>query len=770
MNQSKTPYHYIVSALLVLLLSACSNTRFLKDDQVLYVGINKIKIIGKEEIKKVKSASEILDGIVSVKPNNSLLGTKRVTPPIGLWTYNYLKYKNGNKKGKEGGWIYRNFNEPPVLISTVNPALRADQIEIELFDLGFFNAKATYEIIKKKSNPRKAKITYTVIADSIYRINKIITPPPADAIDTFINKHLEDFNLKPGAIFNLELIKSEKRNIASELVEQGYYFFSPDNIEFIADTSITPYKIDLMIRKESQIPEFILQKYTIDKIKVNFSDNQFDTLQQYEPNDSLYYDDVYIIGCNNYLKPETIRSCIQFESGDLYSTKQHQSTIKQLNNYSVFRNVKVQFLLSDTIRHKLDMFIDLSPKENVSINLEGYVQTKSTGFTGPGLEASISNGNIGRAANRLQLKVNGGFEWQIANQSGENLGSNSYNAGINTSFIFPRLVLPFKIKGVHNLLSSETIVDLGFEFLNNVRYYRMTSLTAAYSYQWKKKQKITNTFSPAKINMVNLLETTNEFDNIVESNIYVKKSFEEQTIIGMEYNFIYDNTSRKSNGTYFQAIVSTSGNLASTISKANNSEKPYTILSNVFSQFIKTSLDFRYFTRTTKKGLVFRIYSGVGYSYGNSTVMPYIEQFYSGGSTSLRAFAARSIGPGSYQPVEQNGIVDQTGDIKLEFNAEYRVPFSDMVHGALFADVGNVWLLNTDENRPGAEFEFSKFGNQLAFGSGLGLRFDFDFFVLRTDVGFPLRNNYEKDGSYWLNSFSDVVSGYRFNLAIGYPF
>ena len=164
-----------------------------------------------------------------------------------------------------------------------------------------------------------------------------------------------------------------------------------------------------------------------------------------------------------------------------------------------------------------------------------------------------------------------------------------------------------------------------------------------------------------------------------------------------------------------------------------------------------------------------RFYAGTGVSYSNSTVMPYVEQFYSGGSNSLRGFTARSLGPGSYKPQEYNGIIDQTGDIKLEINAEYRFPLSELMQGAMFFESGNVWLFNTDENRPGAKFNYDTFVSQLAVGTGLGLRFDFDFFVLRTDFGFPLRYPYDDGSGNW-NTFNEMFSKLKFNIAIGYPF
>ncbi len=761
-------FSFLVIIILLFIFSSCSNTRFLKDDEVLYTGLKKVTVTDKENLKNNKGAKILIDEITSVKPNNALFGTRRILLPLGLWAHNYFKPK---KEGKKGNWIYRNLGKDPILISTVNPETRIKKLETALFGKGYFHAKAHYEVHPEKSNLRKAKLSYTINLDRPFIINKILKETPVDSIDLFLNTYMENLKIEPGDIFNLDIVKAEKQAMAAKLTEDGYYFFSPDFIDFIADTLADPYQIDLMIRKSKDLPAFVLKKYSIDRIKVNFTGMDIDSTRQssYIP-DSIFYEGVYIIGANNYLKPEPIRRCIQFETGDLYSTSRHQGTIKQLNNTGVFKNVRVQFLLSDTVNQKVNLVIELSPKDNVTVNLEGYVQTKSTGFAGPGLEITVSDGNIGRAANTLQLRLTGGFEWQTGKKSEAELGTNSYNAGINSAFVFPKFILPFKADWEKKLLTSKTICDLGFEFLNNVRYYRMTSLTAGIGYLWKKRRKITNRFSPVRVNIVNLLETTSNFDSIVEGNIYVKKSFEEQTVLGMMYDFIFDNTLKKSNGTYFQAIFGTSGNAASLISNIIGNDKPYKILGNVYSQFFKTSFDFRYFTGTIKKGLVFRIYTGVGYSYGNSTVMPYIEQFYSGGTTSIRGFAARALGPGSYKPDEINGIIDQTGDIKLEFNTEYRVPFSDMVHGALFVDIGNVWLLNKDEYRPGAEFNFSTFTNQLAMGSGFGLRFDFDFFIVRTDLGIPMRNTYKSENGYWVDGLSEAFSEYRFNIAIGYPF
>jgi hypothetical protein len=274
------------------------------------------------------------------------------------------------------------------------------------------------------------------------------------------------------------------------------------------------------------------------------------------------------------------------------------------------------------------------------------------------------------------------------------------------------------------------------------------------------------------MNSVNLLETTPEYDSIVADNIYIRKSFEEQFIVGSRYEFAYNNSfTIRPNNFYFQAGISTSGNLIDLIARSGKTEeeRPYSILDNVYSQYIKTFTDFRYYKNAFNSSLVFRVYAGVGTPYGNSLSLPYVEQFFSGGAYSIRGFTARYLGPGSYYE-EESGYIDQSGDIKLESNLEFRFKMSKVLNGAIFLETGNIWLVNEDENRPGADFKINTFYNELAVGSGFGLRFDFTFFVLRFDYGIPLRNPYITDNRYWLFGTGDIWSDGLFHLAIGYPF
>jgi hypothetical protein len=391
MNFNYKSLAFLFFLLTTFLFSACSNTRFLKDGEVLYTGITKIDYADKVHLKEVRDADEIVGSITFYKPNNSLFLSKRVLPPIGLWTYNYLKPK---KEGKKGGWVYRNFKKDPILISTVNPELHCKKLEAALFSEGFLNVKSSYVLKPKRNNPKKAKITYRLELNPPFTIHKIINPEPCDSIDHFINEYLQDIPLRPGDVFNFEKINIEKRSLASKLTEKGYYFFGASNVEFIADTNAVVGQIDLLVRKSKVVPGFVLKKYTIDTVEVRFVDLKIDS-NKLTPVDTLHFDGISIIGSNGYLNPEVIRHAVQFKTGDYYATSRHQGTIKQFNNYGVFRNVKVSFLLSDSIAAKLNLIVEVSTKDNVSLNIEGYVQDKSTGFIGPGMEVALAHGNIG---------------------------------------------------------------------------------------------------------------------------------------------------------------------------------------------------------------------------------------------------------------------------------------------------------------------------------------------------------------------------------------
>ncbi len=763
----KIQIYFLLLAGLGMITGACSNTRFLADDQLLYTGKNEVFVSdsGKINDRKIKLITE---SVTFYKPNNSI-GGKRLLLPVGLWIYNYHKPSEDNKPG----WFYRTLAKEPVLVSTVNPEVRCRKLESELFGNGYFNASVWSVTDTSFRNHRKAGITYFIKPGKPFRYNEISFEPPADAVDTLINSFENNNILEPGDIFSLDKVKSQTTKITDLVVEDGYFYFSQANVKYTADTTLIQHKIDLRIGKNIEASPNAGRKFYIDDITVRIT-GEVDSTDLYQKIDTILYDGIKIVSEDMRFKPEVISRCIYYRKGDPYSSSRHRKTTTHLNSYGIFKFINVRYVPdNDSLADKLDMLIELTPAKDISLDLEANIVSKSTGFSGPGFVATLAHGNVGGGANRLQLKLNGGFEWQWTNKSTSSLGTISYNAGLSSSLIFPKFIAPSWFINPMRFNLPQTSVTLGFEFLNKIQYYRMSSINLGFGYQWKKPNRITHSFYPVFINSINLLETTTEFDSILTANPYIKKSFEEQFIVGMKYDFTYDNSATKDpNGFYLQAGISTAGNALGLLKRISSEEgeRPYTVYGNVYSQFVKFSADVRYYRNFRNKSLAFRLYSGVGFPYTNSVVMPYVEQFYSGGSNSIRAFIARSLGPGNTQIPDSSDIVDQTGDIKLEGNLEFRFKMSKVLHGALFLDAGNVWLLNPDETRPEAEFNFSTFTDQLAIGTGIGLRFDFNFFILRLDVGLPLRTPYTDNGSNWLNSISRSWNEKVFNFAIGYPF
>jgi hypothetical protein len=296
---------------------------------------------------------------------------------------------------------------------------------------------------------------------------------------------------------------------------------------------------------------------------------------------------------------------------------------------------------------------------------------------------------------------------------------------------------------------------------------------------------LTHTLKPIDISVTNLADATSEFEIFLEENPSIRKSFEEQFIFGSSYNFIINKLGPENPRRYYINFgIDPSGNLISILNNLFNkseddNKEPVKIFGLPISQYSRGRADLRYYLNTGKEAyLAMRFFSGVGVPYGQSEVMPYIKQFYAGGTNSMRAFRARSLGPGSYSPPEsqENLLVDQTGDIKLETNVEYRFPIVGYLKGALFSDIGNIWLVNEDSLRLGGKFNIDTFYKQLAVGLGFGLRIDVSLMVLRLDWAFPIRIPSKDEGDRWVVRDIDLLSrdwrkkNLLWNISIGYPF
>lgn len=758
---------YIWPLIFIPLLAACSNTRFIAEDELLYTGREKIEIIEQKQVEGTQAVKANIKTLTDYKVNNGFFG-RRVLPPIGLWVHNYWHV---NDSSKFGNWLHKTLSSSPILVSEVNPELRAQKIESELFDHGYFNNKAWSVVEKNAKNPKKARISYFVEVAPPYVYNEISFNPPQEPIDTLITRYEFKSDIQPGKQYKLEAIKTAREELFTGIQNEGYFFFSPDHIILTADTSVEVNKLDLVVGRKMDLPPAVLSTYKIDQILVHISkpDGNEDSTKH-----TTFHGDIQILSSGNYLKPEALARAIYFKRGEKYSYTAYQNTISRLNNLGVFSYVRVSVKQStvDSLLHQVDVTIDLSMAQNINLDLQADLVTKSTGYAGPHLLVGVSNSNTFKGAEKVSVGLTGGMEWQWGDKSGNELGTFSYDIGLATGITVPQRLIPESWKSDRILLVQQTSFNLDFNLLNRIAYYKMFSSRMNVNYTWGKTRKIQYSVSPLYLNSVTLLATTPEFDSVVVDNIYIRKSFEEQFIFGTRYGFTFDNTHQiRPRNVFFQTGLNLSGNLFDLFAGIGKTEadRPYTVFNTIYSQFAKVTSEFKYYFHGVNRTLVTRLFAGAGIPYGNSTVMPYVEQYFAGGAYSIRGFTARYVGPGSYREDSQ-GYVDQSGDMKLEANLEYRFAMSKVVKGAFFVDMGNIWLINEDENRPGSKFNVRSFYNELAVGTGIGLRFDFNFFILRTDLGFPIRNPYATEGKNWILGSGQSFKGTQFYLAIGYPF
>lgn len=757
----------------VLLLFSCSTTRKLQEGEVLYTGVKKIKTEMPRKIKLDGPEKSALNGPLSYPPNNPLISPYYRTPfPIGLWVYNWHITREKGVKW----WLYRKLAKKPVLISDVQPELRLKMVENGMKDFGFFGVETGYEILPRKRNPKKAKISYWVRLPRPFYYGNIALWGWKGEMDSIVSQSMRFCQLKTGDQYDVNILEAERQRISDLLRNRGYYYFQPGYIEFLADTTRRHGIVDLRIGLKQGIPQNAFYTYTLNEVEVALSGG-IDSGER----DTIFYDGLKIL----YTKPETLKPKILARSvkvrpGQIYSARKQSSTQADFVQLGVFKYANLTISPEDTLSsRKLNFKIFAEYALPIETDVEVDVSSKSNNLLGPGLILSINNKNMFRRAETFSLKLTGAYEWQIGgakNTKGSSSLLNSYELGINLNLSVPRLLIPNFMKSGKDR-QERTHFQIGTDFLNRHSYFRMISFWGSATYDFNSFRRNYHSVVPFKLNYTHLLRTSHEFDTTLNNNRAIALSFKNQFIPSMSYTYTFDRTAtyRNPNRLFWQTSLTQAGNIISGIQylmgKRGSGKK---ILGNRYSQFLKLTTEVIKYKRVTENSLVaMRFMGGIGYAYGNAKVMPYSEQFYIGGANSIRAFQIRSIGPGSYHPKEKSvtAYLDQTGDIKLEGNIGYRFKIAGKLHGAVFADAGNIWLVRKEKERPGGEFRLKGLWKEIALGTGFGLRYDITYIVIRADLGIALHAPYPTGKSGYFNirnyGFRD---GMVLNLAIGYPF
>ena len=763
-NRIKCVFNAVAAALAVAVVAGCSTTRRLPAGEVLYTGVKKVEISAPDGMEVPSDVADELKGAVAVKPNNPLFGSVsyRTPFPIGLWVYN--NWSNPPKGLKH--WLYEKLVAEPVLVSDVRPEVRVKMMDEILDNNGYFMGGASYELVKGK-NKKKAKILYRVTTGPEYMLDSIILPTDSCHLTHVIDSVARRIKyLKPGVRDSSDSLSTVRTRIANSLRNRGYYFFRPEYIEYLADSTINPRHIALKMKLASNIPAFALKRYRTGKV----------TTYIYRNEGGGTPDTIHTrVGDVVQMKPSRLRTKVipenvAFRPGKYFYVRDMDRTQTYLSRLSIFNAINIE-VTPDTASTEplLDVDIACTFDRPLEASIEVNASSKSNSYLGPGVILGVTNRNVFGGGEQLSVNLTGAYEWQ----TGRNRSSvfNSYEVGLNASLAFPRLLAPKFIPRLRRA-ANWTRVSLGADLLNRPHYFKMAQFNASFGYDWRSKRYIANNLTVFKLTYTNLMHTTHAFDSIMDANPAIAQSFKSQFIPQMSYSMVYDRAMNRNNTINIQATVTEAGNVFWALWEACGKKGEKELFGNPFSQFIKGTAQVVYGRRLGgSHWLMSRVMVGAAHAYGNSSQVPYSEQFYCGGANSVRAFTVRSLGPGSYHTPGKsaNDYFDQTGTFKFEANIEYRFPILGPLHGAVFMDVGNVWLLKDDPQRPGGTLKASSFLRELALGTGAGLRFDIGMLVVRADLGIGIHAPYDtgRSGYYNMTSFKNSLA---FHLAIGYPF
>jgi len=732
--------------ILVLALPGCTGMKNISSEDPLYIG-HEIDFTARNGEKK--KLTPFIRGVLKPKPNNTF-----------LWMRPALARNNMLSDSKKKKKFWKNKIAGPVLLSQTSPSQVSAAIQNRMFHNGYFHN--TVELDTLRVGHRKAKIKYTITLREPYRFESVVFPKPHNDLTKKISGYQSESLLKNGDIYTLEAVKNERIRIDRDLKEDGYIYFNPEFITVRADSVTGNHQVNAEVTVKPETPPESRIPYRIRKVFIH-DDHVLENMST----DTLEYGNYYLISQHKALTFDALQQGIFLKPGELYARSNYMHTIRYLNELPIIRNANIKFSPQGKT-DELDVMIYLSQRKRNAYSAEFNAIFRSTNYFGPGIIFSYTDRNVNKGAEMLKINLRGRFEVQIVDGD----VNPAYEVGLELNYRLPRFYPRFLFNTAKKSL-PKTNISVGYNLFNRLDLYRLNSVFANFGYRWSKTDRVTHSFNPIEVIFTQIPESSKsaEFNEYLDENPGVQRSFDEQFIVGSAYEFTFAPATSSVNEFYFRGGIDWAGNLLNGLYSATNASKDslgrYTLLGVPFSQYVRARIDLRYsFNFNQRSKLVTRFSAGLGIPLGNSDILPYIKQFYVGGTNSLRSFVARSVGPGSEVPPE--GYNDLTGDIRLEGNLEYRFNVAGSLKGALFVDAGNVWLYNEDASRPNGTFRFNTFVKEIAISSGWGLRWDFDFLVARLDFAYTLRTPYLPAGERWatnVNLWNPAI-----NIAIGYPF
>lgn len=728
--------------------------------------------------KDVEFTKSDISSCIAQTSNPKFLGVMPLT-----WVY----YKTENKDSKFAKWINKTMGEKPVYFNNDLKETSVAQISKYLNDVGYFNSAISTEIKNKKGI---SKVYYGIYPAKPYIIDSVSYKIKDSVIYNYVKEIEETLPIKKGEIYNAFNFDDERDQITEHLKNNGYFYFTKDYIFMEVDTNFNDKKANISIRIDNVIdPETQKQinhkQYTINNIYIypkgvlQNNVNVDTTKYTFEINKHLGNETFHFIYNEDpKIRFKTFDNIIQLHTGNLYNFHQVTQTYKALNNLKIYNHNNIDFEPVESDNDSINLLncniiLNRAKVNYYSLQLEG---TNSSGDLGILGSFTYRNKNIFRGAEIFNISLRAGTQAQsvLVDDEGNTSLFNTKEFGIDASIFFPKFLSPIKLKNFAKEYQPRTTLTVGYNLQARPIYTRQITLLT-FGYNWMKNKYEQHIFTPITLNSVKV-DPTPSFQEILEkeTNQRIKNQYTSHLIFGFDYTYIFNNQNVRfiKDFFYFKANIQSSGNLLSAFNNTSaikTVDNYHEILGIRYAQYVRFAFDFRYFKYVKGENqIATRFMLGAGIPYGNSTDMPFEKSFYAGGSNGMRGWQFRELGPGTFNNPD-NLNIERIGDIQLEFNLEYRFPIYSFIKGAVFTDIGNIWTMRENETFVGGQFKFNTFYKQLAADAGIGLRFDFSFFLFRLDAAAPMVNPAYPEGERWRITklrFSDFV----LNFGIGYPF
>ena len=763
-------------------LSACNVTHLIPSDSYL---LQRAKIEeDKEAPRNERIKADDVTKYLRQKPNKHFLGTD-----FYAWIYLMANPE------KDNWWnnLKRKMGEPPVLFNERDTKRSVANLKLYLESRGYYSSDVTFRV-DTTSRRKRAKVYYTLKQGKPYCISSISYDFRDPFLESVVLPDTVNTLLHRGDIFDISVLDAERNRIALYLKDRGYYNFSVNNVAYVADTLGGNNKVGVKVvikqeltgYNERGVPIYADNKqYRLRNINIiprynaAIAKNQTNYFERF---DSLEYKGLNILffGKQPKVRPIVLRGAISLRPKELYNYSRVHSTYANLMAMGYFKSARVNFNeVKLTPPEKaamppreglLDCDIYCTPALQQSIKAELEASTTSS-FYGLTALVGYQNRNIFRGAEMLELTGTAGYEYMKAPNSKKR---HAMEFGLSASLSFPRFLLANYALS-NKILVPKTKFEISYNYQDRPYYERHLS-SLSWVYSCKNRTNSSFVVRPISFNWVNVSYINQDYFNSLQ-NQYLKYSFQSQLIVALSGSYVLNKqyTSAPNNYTTVRANCELSGNLLNGLvhlfAKPPVGRDYYELLGIRYSQYVRADISASHkimFGKVT--ALAGRLYAGIAYAYGNSDAVPFDRLFYAGGSNSMRGWAPRTLGPGS-SPAPTNVVYPtQLGDMKLEANLEFRFPIWDMFHGAAFFDLGNIWYIGRkDVSYPESSvFRFNSFYKQLAFNTGIGIRLDIDFAILRLDWGIQLHNPNNPEGERWIHNFK--WRNTSLNFGVGFPF